>query len=102
MNSKIQKLYSKAIEATKRKHYEDTSLSQKQLDNFCATMFSELIIQECLSVLEDERELYEYGDEVYDHEYANRMDDKSDALNDAMGAIRNRFLKVNKYVDDSV
>ena len=47
MNERIQELYQKAIQSTMDYHKENPKTKQKELDNFCASEFSELIIREC-------------------------------------------------------
>jgi len=47
MNERIQELYQKAIQNTMDYHKENPKTKQKELDNFCASEFSELIVQEC-------------------------------------------------------
>ena len=48
MNERIAHLYQVAIQDTMDYHDENPKLKQKELDNFCATRFSEFIVKECL------------------------------------------------------
>ena len=49
MNERIAHLYQVAIQDTMDHHDENPKVKQKELDNFCATRFSELIVRECIS-----------------------------------------------------
>jgi hypothetical protein len=50
MNERIRKLYDIAIQATMVYHDENPRTKQKELDNFCASKFAELIIREAADV----------------------------------------------------
>ena len=50
MNERIKKLYQISIQSTMNYHNENSKLKQKELDEFCASKFAELLIRECADI----------------------------------------------------
>ena len=55
MNERIAHLYQVAIQDTMDYHDENPKVKQKELDNFCATRFSELIVNDVLDLCKKQK-----------------------------------------------
>ena len=53
MHPKIEELYKKSIEQTEKYHKKNKKAKQKELDYYCACVFSEFVVQECASIAKE-------------------------------------------------
>jgi hypothetical protein len=83
MNERIKELAEQAeMSANKGDHVDVKQMMEK---------FAELIVQECVNLLEQQKEYYSKPGTYETREYYERMDAKEDAFDDAASMIRYHF-----------
>ena len=89
MNQRIQELWNKAAESTAAYPSGQNNSWETQV-NFM-DKFAELIVQECMSLMNAEKEYYSKPGMYESREYYERMRAKEDAFEDAASIIKSHF-----------
>lgn len=62
-----------------------------QQPNFDSEKFAELLLMECITIMEEQKEYYSNPGAYESREYYERCEAKADAYDDAASSIRYRF-----------